>query len=366
MSFLPGALRERVERIIRGDAAPGALYIPLAAAEAFYSLAAAARNGFYKAGVLRPGRAPVKVISAGALTVGGAGKTPFAALLARKLMAKKPGVLSRGYGGRFPGSVYVVSDGRRVTGDPPPVSADEPYMLALKLPGVPVVLAPRRIEGARLMAEKLGVETIILDDGFQHRAIHRDLDILLLDAGLLRRGVRLLPLGPLREPLSAAGRADVIVVTGVSTDNDDGFAELAEAIRRTVGGEKTIAAVSGSITGFASLDGELREKPGGSAFVFSGVADPGRFARSLSGAGVRIAGSLSFPDHHMFTREDVDRIVREKERTGAEFIVTTEKDGVRLLRSAGRLGPELLLAVYEMRITSGEKALDEALASALG
>lgn len=365
MSFLPGALRESVERVIWGDAEPGALHIPLAAAEVGYRIAVAARNGLYGAGVLRPGRAPAKVISVGALTAGGAGKTPFATLLARKLMDKKPGILSRGYGGRFPGGVYVVSDGRRVTGDPPPVSADEPYMLALKLPGVPVVLAPRRIEGARLMAGKLGVETIILDDGFQHRAIHRDLNILLLDAGLLRRGARLLPLGPLREPLSAARRADVIAVTGVDAD-DDGFAELAEAIRRAVGAEKTTAALSGAIIGFTNPNGQPREKPGGSVFVFSGVADPGRFARSLSSAGVRVAGSLSFPDHHVFTPEDAERIVREKERAGAESLVTTEKDGVRLSRLAARFGPELLLAVYEMRVTRGEAALDEALAAALG
>lgn len=348
---------------MRGEERPGFLLIPLAISQALYSIGVGARNALYNTGVFHAQKAPLKVISVGNLTVGGSGKTPFVELAAGKLQGKKAGILSRGYGSGFKGDYYVVSDGEKLFA-PPPVSADEAYMLAKKLRGVPVAMAPDRRRGAEKMSSMFGLDVLVLDDGFQHRAIHRDLNILLLDISTILGEPKLFPLGTLREPLSEIRRADLVVITSHGGEVEENMLERAKkVIRETVGPDIPTIAASGGITGFYNIEGGQVQTPSHPCLALSGVASPERFINSLTSHGLDVCAAMSFPDHHNYTEEDINTINTELRRTGARAVITTEKDSVRLLSLYQRLGKPLVVAGYEMRVIKGEKILDDALAA---
>lgn len=352
------ALRDRIESIMRGTEKPGALAMPLWLTEKVYAAAVSGRNALYDYGLVRPVKAACPVISVGNLTVGGSGKTPFVELLLKKLDGKKPGVLSRGYGQESAERVTVVSDGKTL-GPPPPFTADEAYMLARKATGVPVVCAPKRAEGARALVERFGVGVIVLDDGFQHRALARDLDIVLSPLAAVERRGRLAPAGILREPEKNLRRADVLVFTGVADEK-----RLAEARvwgRDMAGKDIPIAHVAGKISGFAGLDGEEKFEPDGPAFLFCGIAEPARFEKSIAGMGRDIAGSLYFRDHHVFSDLDMEAIDGHARKTGAKWIVTTEKDAARLAGAKGQFSLPCAAATYGLEVLEGEDVLDMAI-----
>ncbi|VAX19257.1 Tetraacyldisaccharide 4'-kinase [hydrothermal vent metagenome] len=355
-------LRNRVTRVINGDEKPGLLFAPLFMCEKIYGAGVIFKNFLYETGALPTKKAPCKVICVGALTVGGAGKTPFVELLAKKLSTKKVGILSRGYGSRSGVKIHVVSDGTTLA-PPPPVSADEPYMLARKLGGVPVVCAPKRIAGARELVEKFDVETIIMDDGFGHRKIERDLNILIVSAVRPFGNGRLLPAGPLREPVAEANRAEIIVISGGENVPDSEFKKTENFIRNFTAPDKYVIYAKGAITRFTNRDGKNQPTPQKPVFAFSGVAQPERFLESLNSLGVNTIEHLDFDDHHHYTASDIAQISSLAKSAGAKFLVTTEKDSARLANSLNDFGLTLLTAVYEVRITKEEDVLDKALAS---
>lgn len=355
-------MQTKIERIMNGRDNPGAMTIPLAFAEALYRSGVNIRNFLFDRGVFKTLHAPCKVISVGAITIGGAGKTPFVKLIANRLKDKKPGILSRGYKGEFKTDIHVVSDGYTL-GDAPPVSADEPYMLARSLKGIPVVCAPERIKGAKKIVE-LGAGVIILDDGFGSRAIARDLNILILDAkNPFGQAKRLFPRGVLREPKENIIRADLIVVATSDDISDEKFGEAKKAIKRYAKDHAPIISVAGTITGFTDIYGAPQAPPSGPVAAFCGVAGPERFYGSLEKLGHDVAGIISFPDHHRFNAADIAAVAEKAKASGARFIVTTEKDAVRLLNFSDAFNVPLLSATYETRLTRGEEILDRALAA---
>lgn len=346
---------------MRGTEPPGAMRPLLAVIERAYSLGVGLRNRAYDMGALKPVHVRPKIISVGNLAVGGSGKTPFVELVIRKLAPRRAGILSRGYGGGSGEPVHIVSDGTSLSA-PPPVSADEPYMLARRLTGVPVVCAPEREKGASFMADKFALEAIVLDDGFQRRSIHRDLDILLVDAGAPFGSARLIPLGTLREPVTGARRADVIVITNAQNAGKGRIESLKEEIQTAAGADKTIVTAGGRNTGFFDLHGSQVSTPNGPVFFFCGIANPERFEESLKAEGVAVAGKMLFPDHHQYSQEDIANVFREAGKSRAGMVVTTEKDAVRLSNleiPAGAL--PLAYAGYETFIVDGEGALDSAI-----
>jgi tetraacyldisaccharide 4'-kinase len=359
-------IRARIERIMRGEEPPRAMRPLLAALESVYSIGVGLRNRAYDMEAFKSVRIPLKIISVGNLTVGGSGKTPFVDLVVRKLIPRRAGILSRGYGGKSGEPVHVVSDGSSLS-SPPPVSADEPYMLARKLKGVPVVCAPDRETGATFMAKRFGLDAIVLDDGFQRRSVHRDLDILLVDATAPFGSARLIPLGPLREPVTGARRADIIVITNAKNAGKDRIESLKKDIRAAAGADKPIVTAGGRGTGFFGVDGSQVRAPTGPAFLFCGIANPDRFEESLISEGVAVAGRMVFPDHHQYSNDDIARIFHEARKSGAVAIITTEKDTARLLNlilPAG--GLTVVCAGYETFIIDGEDLLDSALADVFG
>jgi len=361
MSGVIQSMRKRVETIITGEQKTGIpLLLPLSLGEWLYRAGVGARNLMYDTGVFKSAKAPCKVVSVGNLCVGGSGKTPFVELVVCKLARHNPGVLSRGYGGAPGTKIHIVSDGHTLA-PPPPVSADEPFMLARKLPGVPVVCSPDRIEGAKELAGRFGTKIIVLDDGFQHRAIYRDLNILLVSPDAKPDTDRLLPRGPLREPYSQIRRADIIALAGWKPFADAPESRLTGDILKHAKQTAPIIIMEGEIAGFNNVRGEPCPEPASPLYCFCAIARPERFIESLEKAGHIIAGRKFFADHHVFTRPELERIYSDAKAEGAQSVVTTEKDAVRMVWADDNPEYPITCPVWKLRITKGEEALDKAI-----
>lgn len=251
--------------------------------------------------------------------MGGSGKTPVVAALARLLRQRgeQPVILTRGYGRRdATEGVLVVSDGQRVL-EPVERSGDEPQMLARTLPGVPVLVGADRHLAGVFAGRHFAATVSILDDGFQHVQLERDVDLLLVSVDDLND--RVVPAGHLREPLAAAQLADAVLVTG----GDEDVMEVADALKHpTIFRVKT---TYGGVPEALSLEPEANRR----VIAFAGIARPERFFDALRSLGYDVARELTFPDHHWYTAGDIARIQAAARDANAPRIVTTEKDAVR-------------------------------------
>jgi tetraacyldisaccharide 4'-kinase len=264
------------------------------------------------------------VISVGNLSVGGSGKTPVVELLARRLRAsgRRPSVLSRGYARRDPvDGAVVVSDGERVCAGLAR-AGDEPTMLARNLTGVVVIVSPDRYLAGRLAERRFGCDVHVLDDGFQHVQLGRDVDLLLAGDEDIERPF-VFPAGRLREPLDAARHADALLWIGPAGDPHRSAGRLRVPVvfemRRAPGGLHT-APVAGT-------------PPAAGARVvgLAAIARPRPFFEGLRASGFEVATELTWPDHHRYSPRDIDRVRAAVTRTGSAGVITTEKDMVRLL-----------------------------------
>ncbi|HZE87932.1 MAG TPA: tetraacyldisaccharide 4'-kinase [Verrucomicrobiae bacterium] len=341
-----------------------ALLSPLAA---LYGGALGARALLYRRGWLGIETAPVPVVSVGNLVAGGTGKTPVTALVARFLREAglRPAIVSRGYLGKRAVDPLVVSDG---SGASPAATAaaagDEPAMLAGLLPSTPVVVARRRLEGARLAVSALGARSIVLDDGFQHVALRRDLDLVLVDSAAPFDNGRLLPAGLLREPPRALARAGAILVTGEGGDPESGIA-------RWVRPGTPIFHVQVSPVSLRVARPDVKPEPlelsalvGARVVAFAGIARPERFAATLRSLGAELAEFHPFGDHHAFRARDVARLSEAASRHGARFLLTTEKDLARMMGSPHfhALARQRLAALHvEAALAPGEEPAFRAL-----
>jgi tetraacyldisaccharide 4'-kinase len=332
----PGPVRRArlAGRWQRGVPAP--VGILLAPAALCYRGAVALHRAAYAVGLRRTRRLPCRVVAVGNLTVGGTGKTALVELLARALAGRgrRVAIVSRGYGGRAPGPAAVVSDGRRAILDAAQ-AGDEPVLLARRLAdvsgGVPVVVGRDRFHAGALALERFGADLLILDDGFQHRRLHKDVEILCLDGRAPWGPGGLLPRGSLRESPDAVRRAHLLVVTRAEASRR--LAEIeAELARRAPG--VPIARAAYRVTGVRHLtSGErrplesLRQIP---ALAFAGIAVPEAFEETLAGCGIAPREIVPFPDHHAYRTADLSALAGRARKAGAQVLLTTDKDGVRL------------------------------------
>ncbi len=334
------ALRWRVDRYWRDDATHPLLDGLLAPAEWLFGAAVAARDRAYRAGWLPVERAALPVVSVGNLAVGGAGKTPFASWLAGRLLAggSKPAVVVSGY------------------------ADDEPRLHRELQPRVPVFAARRRMEAVRA-AGAAGCDVAILDDAFQHRRLHRDLDLVLIACESWRPDLRLLPRGPWRERAAAAARADLVGISHKSA--------APEEVQR-VGRE--IEWATGRVSfGVSILPGPLlplhpgrAELPldslrGREVLAVAAIADSQPFLAHLRRAGANMESAI-FPDHHPFTREEAAELV---ERAGGRMLVMTRKDAIKLREDMGAVADAWILS-QRVAIAWGEDALEDGIRCALG
>lgn len=343
-------------QILKGEAAVPPYFFALMPLGWAYSAAVRARAALYGAGIFTKKRLPCRVISVGNITAGGTGKTPMTILLAGMLTGRrlKPAVITRGYGGAMEGGVAVVSDGERVLLSQRD-AGDEAFLMAKRLPGVPVVMGRDRYSAGLLAVERFSPDVIILDDGYQHMALVRDLNILLLDATRPFGNGYTLPMGYLREPVSAACRADVAVFTR-SDMAEPGTLDKNMARLHEICPSAAIATAAHVPSGLYNLaDGSecgLDSLSGLRVFGFSGIASPASFALILKRLHANIIGLKWFPDHHEYTGPELAELVSEAQRSGADVLVTTEKDAVRLERMA-RPAVRVLVLKVEMSFVGG-------------
>ncbi len=302
------------------------LLLPLAP---IYRGAVAARTAAYRRGWKQRARLDVPVISVGNLSFGGTGKTPTVIALARDLvrLGRRPAILTRGYRRVDDQQAVVVGpDARRTAAE----VGDEPLEMARRLPGVPVVVDGDRVRGGA-EARRLGADVVLLDDGFQHLRLERDLDLVLLDAGDPWSGGRLPPLGRLREPLGALARADAVLVTKVPVEWRSPVAEIERVLERIA--PRLQVFVSRLVVSRVRVPEQgwqtAEVLAGRRVLAFAGLGRPSGFATTLVEAGAEVAATQWFPDHHAYTRDDLSRVVDRAAAIGA-VPVTTAKDAVKL------------------------------------
>jgi tetraacyldisaccharide 4'-kinase len=296
---------------------------------AIYGAGVGLRNALYDRGTLKPKKLAGPVVSIGNLSVGGSGKTPFVLLLGDLLKARGVpfDVLSRGYGRKSHG-VAVVDPGGSARD-----FGDEPLLIARRL-GVPVIVAEERYQAGVAAESKFGPQLHLLDDGFQHRALARDFDIVLVTPEDARD--RLLPAGRLREPLASLHRADAIVLTsGASPDSFPIKGKLVWRVRRGI------------------LPKNVPSRP----VVFCGIARPKNFVLQLRTAGIEPAAEAFYRDHHAYGEQDIRDLLALREKSEADGFVTTEKDAINLGGLLTALDPLAVIPV-KMELVDAANAVD--------
>ncbi|MBL0060512.1 MAG: tetraacyldisaccharide 4'-kinase [bacterium] len=287
-------------------------------------------------------RAPVPVISVGNITVGGNGKTPFVIALVKLLEQYFPhlqdrnriAVLSRGYGRKSKELTIVEIDSHWEE------SGDEPLLIKRNCPKSLVISNASRIESAKVAANEFGAKLIILDDGFQHRSLARDIDLVLLDSDFPFDNGHLLPAGRLRERPPAISRASAVVSVGRG--------EAAKVVAEAHG--KRLFHVTP-----AALADSWPDWPTGPSFLLTGVARPDRVKSFLAKAGVNVAGHRAFRDHHAFTENELGAVVEEARRSNAVAVLTTAKDNIRIRSWNGAL--PLVEIPYELSILESDELI---------
>lgn len=304
------------------------LYLPAK----LYEAGVRARAWLYEQNWLEPQRLPAPVISVGNLTVGGTGKTPCVAWLASYLQASGQAVaiLSRGYKRASEGRVEV-SDGKTILCNAA-IAGDEPYLLAQSCPGVRVVVDSDRYAAGSWLAARAAVTVFLLDDGYQHLRLRRDLNLLLVDATDDLTAARMVPFGRLREPLSALRRADAVIVT--RADQPFAQAELEATLRGHAGPTLPIFYATHALTRLRHLPSTevrpLADFTGQSVAAMAGIARPERFYSDLQQQGMHVVWQRSFADHHRYSAAEVQSAFAAARQAGAQALLTTEKDAANL------------------------------------
>ena len=302
---------------------------------AIFGAGVAVRNALYDRGTFKVRKLARPVVSVGNISVGGSGKTPFVIALGELLKERGIAfdVLSRGY--RRQSSTITVVDPQGA----PEEFGDEPLLIARNLQ-VPVIVGADRHQAGLLAEQKFASRLHLLDDGFQHRRLHRDFDIVMLPASDLKG--TLLPVGRLREPVAALRRADAVV-----TDLND----IEEMFQRSL----PLKAANWRVRRELKVD-----QGAGKAVAFCGIARAKRFFAQLNDSNIVLADNLAFPDHHRYSQADIERLIQLKTTRAADSFVTTEKDLINLGRLAGQLQP-LRIARLSVRLEDPAGALNQLL-----
>jgi tetraacyldisaccharide 4'-kinase len=295
---------------------------------AIFGAGVALRNALYDRGVFKVRKLTRPVVSIGNISVGGSGKTPFVIALGELLQQRgiEFDVLSRGYGRSSTAIAVVDPNGT------PEQFGDEPLLIARKL-HAPVIVGAERYQAGLLAEKQFSSKLHLLDDGFQHRHLHRDFDIVLLPAE--DQCGTLLPMGRLREPISALERADAVV--------------LPESAEKPLHAKSVWRARR-----------QIEIAAEGRVIAFCGIARPRQFFDALKTAHQEIAGTITFRDHHRYTQRDIDRLLALKKQTGASGFITTEKDAINLGTLSAQLQP-LQTAVLRIDLESPDLIMAELL-----
>jgi tetraacyldisaccharide 4'-kinase len=340
-------LQKKIETIInsRGEIPASPLVSLLSAASALYGTAQTIRANCYRQNLLQSRKLPCDVISVGNITVGGTGKTPMTIYVARKLQQAgvRVAVISRGYKGSAERNGGVVSDGGNLLMNSEQ-AGDEPFLIASRLKNIPVIVGKNRFAAGMLAISKFQSEVIVLDDAFQHLKLRRDIDIILLDYTRPFGNTHLLPRGILREPVTALARATACILTRSPTGPDEAASTTLAGIKAhmpdipifTSSHDPYMYTVkSWAPTPFNEISDFIAPHDSDQinykkAYGFSGIARNDDFKRTVETLGFNSMGFFEFPDHHKYSRDDLEKMVRTAGAAGAECLITTEKDHARI------------------------------------
>lgn len=337
-------LQTSIKNIIlsKDDKNLSALRSILISVSRIYSQIVALRNLIFQKRLVLARRLPCSVISVGNITVGGTGKTPMTMYIAQLLHEHgyKVVILSRGYKGLSEKTGAIVSDGKNILINSQE-AGDEPYMMASCLKHIPIIVGKDRFKSGMKAIQRFSPDVILLDDGFQHQQLARDLDIVLLDATCPFGNGRLIPAGPLREPITALKRANAIILTRCDHTAETQSTELLlnrivplipifksyhiPRIRYIKKGDN-----SKIFERFYKKSKEIFWGQQERVFAFSGLADNFRFHQTISALGFNLCGFIEFPDHHWYCSKDLNTIVQSAQTLNADAIMTTEKDYARI------------------------------------
>lgn len=305
-----------------------------------YALGVNVKLSLYRMGILEQHKLPCHVISLGNITVGGTGKTPTAQRLARLIhdMGYRVVILNRGYRAAWQGDVGLVSDGQKIYMTAAE-AGDEAYLLAKSLPGIPVVIGRERAVSGEYAVKKLNAEVIILDDAYQHWQLARDLDIVLIDA-LNRFGNNfLLPRGTLREPLTNLNRAHAFLLTKVDQTTDNARDSIRDTliqyndkalIVESIHRPRWFIEIESWYKGVRDCGIALDTVRGQTVVAISAIGNPSSFEQTIADIEVNVIDSLRFPDHHHYTMSEMQWAMERAMEKGADALVTTEKDAVKI------------------------------------
>ncbi len=334
---------------------------PLAAG---FNLGVELRRAAYRRGWFKTRRLNRPVVSVGNLTLGGSGKTPLVAFIAERLHRRgwKPVILTRGYGRRPKGGIVAIAPG---SGRAPRAQevGDEPALLARALPDVPIVVGANRYRAGRLAEERFDVDVHLLDDGFQHLALARDLDVVLLDVTQELSDRALLPAGRMREPLMALERAHLVVLTRVDLADPRPIEDRVRQVNpraRIFHCSTKLRRLVDVETGRIYPSGAFR---GESVYAFCGIGNPKAFLEDLKKWGFSVVAEHAFGDHHVYGPGSVARLWIRSEKSKAVALVTTEKDAMNLPPLA-KSSPPVVACVIEVEMLEAE-AFEKALVACL-
>jgi tetraacyldisaccharide 4'-kinase len=309
-------------------------------------LGVALRYAAYRRGWCKTRRLARPVVSVGNLTAGGTGKTPLVACVAKILLGRgsKPSILTRGYGRSAKAEMIVLAPGAGRRADAREIG-DEPALLARTLPQVPLVVCADRFRGGQAAEERFQVDAHILDDGFQHLALARDVDLLALDATQTLSDWQLLPAGRQREPLSALRRAEIVVLTRTDSADPQPLEELVRKVHpaaRIYRSRTKLLGWTDAMSGEATSTEEIRPQK---VAAFCAIGNPRAFFADLRRWGFSLVVEDAFPDHHVYTGEEIQLLVARARQKGAVALLTTQKDAVKF---SGDWAPQLPILACEI------------------
>ena len=327
----------------------------------FYWIAVWLRNLLYNRKIIKQHRENVTVFSIGNITAGGTGKTPLVIWLCNLSKEKniRCAILTRGYKAE-----------NYESGEEQQVTIDEPAIFEQNCPNVPVIIQSDRIAGAILAVDAFRAKALIMDDGFQHRRLYRDLDIITIDSTKPFGFGKLLPAGLLREPISSLRRADVVVLTRCDQVSEDNLETIVTTIWQIKPDLPIIKSIHKpvSVIYFNNKKSEPGELNGKNVFAFCGIGNPNAFFETVKNLGANIKGHDSFNDHYHYVTDDIKEIIKKASQSDAQVILTTEKDWTKIKNlPPADISTEIPLACLkiEMKIIEGEEKLRRLIENAL-
>ena len=361
-------IKKKIETIMTARGESRSLFLRpfLSAISIIYGGSVKLRGTLYKKGILQSKRLPCPVISIGNITVGGAGKTPMTIYIAEliKHLGYSVAIISRGYKGRLEKIGGIVCNGRTICMGPEK-AGDEPFMIAKRLKTVPVIVGQNHFKAGTLAIKEFNPDILLLDDGFQHLKLNRDLDLVLLDHNSPFGNGHIFPKGTLREPIFSLYRGDAVILTRSDFIKTDSLVRLKGMMKNKPIFKSTHVPYIYKIIetyntsphpetkGLFSRDFDIFN--GKRVFAFSGIAKNDDFRQTVESFKCEIAGFSGFPDHHQYSAIELGEIVKSAMDLSADFIFTTEKDYVRI---AHRIKWPIDLVVIGIEISFGEDDID--------